>query len=101
VQVRHQHALQHVKLLMAPPFTAMPTELEMSARVVVPMVVLMVLVVEASKSDVINGGVSPVPPAEARAEQQGLTLVHHSAQLEPCLDTREHPTHPEHPLSPA
>jgi len=30
---------------------------------------------------------------------QGLTLVHFSAQLEPCL-TRKHPTHPKYPLTP-
>jgi len=35
-------------------------------------------------------------PTEA-ARGQGLTLVHVSAQLEPCI---AHPTHPEHPLTP-
>jgi len=29
-----------------------------------------------------------------------LTLVHFSAQLEPCL-TQKHPTHPRHPLTPS
>ena len=58
-----------VKLAMAPPFTAMPTLLEISARLEVPMVVPMSISVVSVKSDVINGGVFPVPPAEARAEQ--------------------------------
>ena len=31
---------------------------------------------------------------------QGLTLVHFSAQLEPCLTHTKHPTHPKHPLTP-
>jgi hypothetical protein len=33
-------------------------------------------------------------------EHQGLTLVHFSAQLEPCLTHTKHPTHPKHPLTP-
>ena len=34
--------------------------------------------------------------------RQGLTLVHLSAQLEPCLtaDTQKHPAHQKHPLTP-
>ncbi len=34
------------------------------------------------------------------AAKQGLTLVHFSAQLEPCLTHTKHPTHPKHPLTP-
>jgi hypothetical protein len=37
------------------------------------------------------------------AERQGITLVHFSAQLEPCLTHTKHPTphptHPQHPLN--
>ena len=33
----------------------------------------------------------------AADEGQGHTLVHFSGQLEPCLVTRKHPTHPKHP----
>ena len=29
------------------------------------------------------------------ATRQGLTLVHFSAQLEPCLTHTKHPTHPK------
>jgi hypothetical protein len=32
--------------------------------------------------------------------RQGLTLVHFSAQLEPCLTHTKHPTHLKHPLTP-
>jgi len=35
----------------------------------------------------------------AVAQAQGLTLVHFSAQLEPCL-TQEYTLQPEHPLTP-
>jgi len=34
----------------------------------------------------------------APASRQGLTLVHFSAQLEPCLTHENRPTHPKHPL---
>ena len=33
------------------------------------------------------------------AAGQGLTLVHFSAQLKPCLTHTKHPTHPKHPLT--
>jgi hypothetical protein len=33
-------------------------------------------------------------------EGQGLTLVHFSAQLEPCLTHKKNPPHLRHPLTP-
>ena len=36
--------------------------------------------------------------AGVRPPGQGLTLVHFSAQLEPCLSQAKHPTHSRHPL---
>jgi len=33
-------------------------------------------------------------PGTYLAQLQGLTLVHFSAQLEPCLTHTKHPTHP-------
>jgi hypothetical protein len=52
----------------------------------------------------LQGGVEPVPPLSDAAEGmwQGRTLVHFSAQLEPCL-TQENTLHtlntPYHPLN--
>ena len=34
------------------------------------------------------------------ATRQGLTLVHFSAQLEPCPTHTKYPTHPKYPLRP-
>ena len=40
-----------------------------------------------------------VMPPQWGNHGQGLTLVHFSAQIEPCV-TIEHPTHPNYPLIP-
>jgi len=40
------------------------------------------------------------PSIRARHLRQGLTLIHFSAQLKPCLIHTKHPTHPKYPLIP-
>ena len=40
-----------------------------------------------------------VASSSVTAAVQGLTLVHFSAQFEPCLTHTKYPTHPKHPLN--
>jgi len=42
---------------------------------------------------------SVIPLSSQRTTRQGLTLVHFSAQLEPCLTHTNPPKHPKHPLN--
>jgi len=38
--------------------------------------------------------------SKSMSMSQGLTLIHFSAQLEPCLTHTKYPTHPKYPLTP-
>ena len=44
--------------------------------------------------NISGNDLTSVPAGLAGLERQGLTLVHFSAQLEPCLTHTKHPTHP-------